>query len=56
MVVRELLQLQAIEGHSLCADGDLGQELPDFIVETVLVHAEEIRGFAETDEPFARIP
>ena len=51
MVVREVFQLQAIEGDSLCADGDLGQEWPDLGVEAVFVHAEEIRSFPETYEP-----
>ena len=51
MVVREVFQLQAIEGDSLCADGDFGQEWPDLGVEAVLVHAEEIRGFPEAYEP-----
>ena len=50
MVVREFLQLQAIEGDSLCADRDFGQEWPDLGVKTVLVHSEKVWRMSKTDK------
>jgi hypothetical protein len=41
---------KAVEGSALAADLDLREEGSDFAVKTVLVHAEEVGGVAETDE------
>lgn len=49
MVIRPLVEVNAIEGDAVCADGDGDEERAHFVVEAVFVHAEVGRGVAEAD-------
>ena len=46
IVIRPCVEVKAIEGDSLRADRDLGEEGADFTVEAVFIHAEIGRGVA----------
>ena len=50
IVIRPCVEVEAIEGDSLRADRDHGEEGADFAVEAVFVHAEITRGVAQADE------
>jgi hypothetical protein len=50
IVIRPCVEVKAIEGDSLRADRDHGEERADFAVEAVFVHAEIGRGVAQADE------
>jgi hypothetical protein len=50
IVVRPCIEVNAVEGDSLDADAQGGDEWAHFPVETVLVHAEVGGGVAHADE------
>ncbi len=49
MVIRPLVEVNAVESDAVRADGDGDEERTHFVVEAVFVHAEVGRGVAETD-------
>jgi len=50
ILVHPGVQVKAVEGDTLLADGNSGEMRSDFGVETVAVHAEVERDVAEPDE------
>ena len=50
ILVRPAIEVKAIEGHSLHADGKVGECGTDFPVEAVLIHAQVPRCIAQADE------
>ena len=50
MVVGPGIEVKAVEGNSLGADGDLGEMRPHGGIEAVAVHAEIARCIAQADE------
>jgi hypothetical protein len=55
IVVRPGIEVKAIEGNSLGADGDRRQARAHVAIEPILVHAEIPRGVAESDEAGCRV-
>jgi len=52
IVVCPAIEVKAIKGHSLHADGKIGECGTNFPIEAVFVHAQVMRGVAESDEPW----
>jgi hypothetical protein len=50
IVLGSLFHFKTVEGAALATDLNLREERPDFAVESVLVHAEEVGRVAEADE------
>ena len=50
IVVCPTVEVKAIKGHSLHADGKVGECGTDFPVEAVLIHAQVPRCIAQADE------
>ena len=50
IVVCPAIEVKAIKGHSLHADGKIGECGTDFPVESVLIHAQVPRCIAQADE------
>ena len=51
IVVCPAIEVKAIKGHSLHADGKIGECGTDFPVESVLIHAQVPRCIAQADKP-----
>ena len=54
IVVCPAIEVKAIKGHSLHADGKIGECGTDFPIEAVLIHAQVPRRIAQTDESRCR--
>ena len=50
IVVCPAIEVKAIKGHSLHADGKIGECGTDFPIEAVLIHAQVGRGIAQANE------
>jgi len=51
IVVGPGVEVKAVKGDPLRADGDHGKERSDLVIEAILVHSEIRRGVAQADKP-----
>jgi hypothetical protein len=50
ILIRPRIEVKTIEGHSLRADRDRGEEGTDVAIEAIFIHAEIGWGVAQADE------
>ena len=50
ILLRPGVHFKPIKGYALLADGNRGQLCPNLAIESILVHAQVVRGIAESDQ------